>query len=178
MFLVLIAKLVVASFHLHYLGHRIKYGNLVGNTTGKVENATQQLLSTTRSCFSIEFIESFFFWVILVTYNIGLYICLYIYKVSYIHSFFVMFIWNVFSALQAKHFEMWISILWKWWVDCFIAQSIRCCDISGCSQWIHFPFYGVFFFLRKLYFLLSPCVLLIAESISLDASSKPTVGFF
>ena len=132
MFLVLIAKLVVASFHLHYLGHRIKYGNLVGNTTGKVENTTQQLLSTIRSCFSIEFIESFFFWVILVTCNIGLYICLYIYKVSYIHSFFVIFNGNVFSALHAKHCEIWKNILWNWWVDYFIARSIKWCDISGC----------------------------------------------
>ena len=36
-----------------------------------------------------EFIELFLFWVILVTYNIGTYICIYIYKVSYIRSFFV-----------------------------------------------------------------------------------------
>ena len=35
-----------------------------------------------------------------------------------------------------------------------------------------------FFFSRKLYFLWSPCLLLITESISLDASSKPTLGFF
>ena len=74
---------MVATFHLHYLGHRIKYGNL------EVGNTTQQLLSTTRPCCSIEFIESFLFWVILVTYNIGIYICIYIYKVSYIHSFFI-----------------------------------------------------------------------------------------
>ena len=34
------------------------------------------------------------------------------------------------------------------------------------------------FFSRKLCFLWSPCLLLIAESISLDTSGKPTVGFF
>ena len=34
------------------------------------------------------------------------------------------------------------------------------------------------FFSRKLYFLWSPCLFLIAESISLDTSGKPTVGFF
>ena len=96
---------MVATFHLHYLGHRIKYGNL------EVGNTTQQLLSTTRPCCSIEFIESFLFWVIFVTYNIGIYICIYIYKVSYIHSFFVIFNCNVFSALQAKHFEIWTNIL-------------------------------------------------------------------
>ena len=51
-------------------------------------------------------------------------------------------------------------------------------DISGCSEWIHFPFYGVFFFSRKLRFFWSPCLLLIAESISLGTSGKPTVVFF
>ena len=129
-----------AVFHLLYLGHRVKYGNL------EVGNTTQQLLSTTRPCCSIELIESFLFWVILVTYNIGIYICIYIYKVSYIHSFFVIFNCNVFSALHAKHFEIWKNILWNWWVDCFIAQSIKWCDISGFS---HFPFYGVFFFSQE-----------------------------
>ena len=112
---------MVATFHLHYLGHRIKYGNL------EVGNTTQQLLSTTRPCCSIEFIESFLFWVIFVTYNIGIYICIYIYKVSYIHSFFVIFNCNVFSALHAKHFEIWKNILWNWWIHCFAAQSIKLC---------------------------------------------------
>ena len=53
----------------------------------EVGNITQQLLSTTGPCCSIEFIESFLFWVIRVTYNTGIYICIYIYKVSYINSF-------------------------------------------------------------------------------------------
>ena len=97
---------MVATFHLHYLGHRIKSGNL------EIGNTTQQLLSTTRPCSSIEFKESFLFWVILVTYNIGTYICTYIYKVSYIHSFFAICNCNVFSALYAKHFEIW-NIFWK-----------------------------------------------------------------
>ena len=35
-----------------------------------------------------------------------------------------------------------------------------------------------FFSSRKLYLLWSPCHLLIAESISLDTTSKPAVGFF
>ena len=90
-------------------------------------------------------IESFLFWVILVTYNVGIYICIYIYKVSYIHSFFVIFNCNVFSALRAKYFVIWKNIVWNWWVDCFVARSIKWCDISGCSYWIHFLFYGVFF---------------------------------
>ena len=131
-----------------------------------------------RPCCNIEFISSFLFWVIPATYNIGIYICIYIYKVSYIYSFFVIFNCNVFSALHAKHFEMWKHLLCNWWVDCFIAWSVKWCDISGFSYWMHFPFYGVFFFSRKLCFLWSPCLLLIAESISLDTSGKPTVGFF
>ena len=64
---------MVATFHLHYLGHRVKYENL------EVGNTTQQLLSTTRSCCSIESIESFLFWVILVTYNIAyILVCIFI----------------------------------------------------------------------------------------------------
>ena len=37
---------------------------------------------------------------------------------------------------------------------------------------------SIFFLSRKLCFLWSPCLLLLAESISLDTSGKPTVGFF
>ena len=159
---------MVATFHLHYLGHRIKYGNI------EVGNTKQQLLSTTRPCCSIEFIESFLFWVIFFTYNIGIYICIYTCKVSYITSFFVIFECNVFYVLYAKHFEIWKNILWNWWVDYFIARPIKWCDLSGSSEWIHFPFYRVAFFSRKLCFLWCSCILLIAESISLDTSGKPT----
>ena len=135
---------MVPNFHLHYLGRRIKYKNL------EVENATQQLFSPTWPCYSIDFIESFLFWVILVTYNVGIYICIHIYKASYIHSFFVLSSTvMLFSALHAKHFKIWKNILCNWRVDCFIAWCIKWCDISGCSQWIHFPFYGVFFFSRE-----------------------------
>ena len=79
---------MVATFHLHCLGHRIKYGN------PEVGNTTQQFLSTTRPCCSIEFIESFLFWVILVTYNIGIYICICIYKVSFFVNvnFFILYL--------------------------------------------------------------------------------------
>ena len=62
---------MAATYHLHCLGHRVKYGN------PEVENATQQFLSTTRPYCSIEFIKSFLFLVILVTYNIGICICIY-----------------------------------------------------------------------------------------------------
>ena len=50
-------------------------------------------------------------------------------------------------------------------------------DISGYSEWIHFPFYEVFFFSRRLCFFWSPYLLLITELISLDTSGKPTIGF-
>ena len=162
---------MVATFHLHYLGHRIKHGNL------EVGNTTQQLLSTRWRCCSIEFIESFLFWVILVTYNIGIYI----YKVSYIHSLFVIFNYSVFSAFHAKRFEIWKNLLWNWLVDCFIVRSIKWCDnsifLSVHSESI-FPFVEYFFFSRKLCFLWSLDLLFIAESISWYISVKPTVGFF
>ena len=125
---------MVATFHLHYLGHRIKYGNL------EEGNTTQQLLSTTRPCCSIEFIESFLFWVILVTYNIGIYICIYIYKVSYIRSFLLSSA-VMFFLHWMLNILRWKNILWNWWVDCF-----KWCDISRCSYWTHFPFHGVFHF--------------------------------
>ena len=76
---------MIVTFHLHHLGHRIKYVNLVA------VNTTQQLLLTIRPCCSSELIESSLFWVILVTYNVGIFICIYIYKGSYICSFLVIF---------------------------------------------------------------------------------------
>ena len=148
---------MAATFHLHYLGHGIKYGNI------EVGNTTQQLLPTTRSCCSIEFIESFLFWVILVTYNVGMYICICIYKVSYIHSFFVTFNCNVFSALHAKNVEIWKKILWNWWVVYFIARSFKGCGVFGCLWWVHFPFYRVFLFLKKTGFPLSLAYCLVNE---------------
>ena len=149
---------MAATFHLNCLGHRIKYGN------PEVENTRQQFLSTIPPSCSIESIESFLFWFISITYNTGIYICIYIYKVSYIHSVFVIFNCHVFSALHAKHFEIWKNILWDWWVDCFITRSIRWCDISGC-----FPFMEYFFMECFIWF---PCLLLIVESISLNTSWK------
>ena len=110
---------MVATFHLHYLGHRIKYGN------PEVGNTTQQFLLTIWTCCSIELIESFLFWVILLTYN-KVYIFVYIY-IKY-------------------------------------SESI-------------FPFMEYFFSI-KLCFLWSPCILLMAESISLDTSGKPIGRFF
>ena len=137
---------MVATFHLNYLGHRINYGNL------EVGNTTQQLLSTSRPCFSIEFSESFLFWVILVTCNISIYICLNVSKVSYIHYYLLSSTVMFSSALHARYFEILKNILWAQWVDCFIARSIKWCDISGCSYWIHFPSYQVSFSQKKGFF--------------------------
>ena len=134
---------------------------------------------TAQSCCSIEFIKSFLFWVILVAYNIGIYIYIYIYKLSYIHSFFVIFNCNVFSAFHAKHFEMWNNILWNWRVDCFIARSSKWCDISECSQWTDFPFYAVFFFLKKTVFpLVSLSLAYHWVNHWVNTSYKPIVEFF
>ena len=112
-----------------------------------------------------------------LSHIIGIYTCIYICKISYIHSL-VIFNCDVFSALHAKHFEIWKNILWNWWVDCFIARSIKWCDILGIHSKSIFLLWGIFFLSRKPCFLRSPYLLFIAESISLDTSSKPTVGFF
>ena len=55
------------------------------------------------------------------------------------------------------------QVMWYFWV--FIENPFS-------LSWSNF------FFSRKLYFLWSPCLLLIAESISLDSVGKSTVGFF
>ena len=94
------------------------------------------------------------------------------------YSFFVIFNCDVFSALYAKYFEIWKRKLWKWWVDCFIAQSINWCDVFGCFIVNPFSPLWSIFFSRKLCSLWSPCLLIIAESISLDTSRKLIVGFF
>ena len=125
---------MVVTFHLHYLGYSIKCGNL------QVGNTTRQLLSTTRPCCSIEFNASFLFWVILVTYNVGIYVCISIYKVNYIHSFFVIFKYRFFPAFHAKHFEIqkksfeklmsWLlhstiyQVMWYFWVFIVNAFSV------------------------------------------------------
>ena len=123
---------MVATFHLHYLGHRIKYGNL------EVGNTTQQLLSTTRPCCSIEFIESILFRVILVTYYIGIYICIYIFIklaifILFLLSSVVMFFLH--CMLNILGYEKYYVKLMSY---CFIAWSIKLCNIFGCSWSVFF----------------------------------------
>ena len=170
---------MLATFHLHYQRHKIKYGNL------EIGNTTQQLLSTTWSYCRIASIESFLFWVILVRYRciyiyiyIYIYIWKYIYKVSYIHSFFVMFNWMFFLHCM-------LNILWHGKIFCENDESIaRCHDPSNDAIFLGvysesiFPVLEYFFLWENCVPFWSPCALLIAKSISLDTSSKPTVGFF
>ena len=164
---------MVATFHLHYLGHMIKYGNL------EVGNTTQQLLSTTRPCCSIEFIESFLFWVILSTYNIGIYIFTYIFiKLAIFILFFVIFNCNVFSALHAKNFEIWKNILLKLMSRLLYSTIYQVMWYFWVSIVNPFSLLWSIFFSRKLCFLWFSCLLLIATSVSLDSSGKSTVVFF
>ena len=135
---------MVAIFHLHCLGHRIKYGS------SEVENIIQQSLSTTRQCCSIEFIQSFFFWVILVTYDRGIYNCIHIYKVSYVQSFllsstvlfFLLCMLNIlryFVKLPSRLLHSTIrQVMWCFWL--FIVNS--------------FSLLWSIFFLKKTEFLL------------------------
>ena len=134
-------------------------------------------------------LQCWVYWIIFILGNsrhiwhryiyIYIYICIYICKISYIHSFFIFFDGTLFSVLFAKHFEIWAifceidesiaikqsmihQVMWYLWVFIVNPFSLLCS----------------IFFSRKLCFLWSPCLLLIAESISLDTSGKPTVGFF
>ena len=101
---------MVATFHLHYLGHRIKYT--------EVGSITQQFLPTTRPCCSIELIELFLLWFILVTYNIGIYICIHVYKVRYIPSlllsstvtFFLHCMLNILKNIFSKKYFVKLMI--------------------------------------------------------------------
>ena len=101
-------------------------------------------------------------------YNIGTYICIYTYKVICINSFFAIFNCNVFSALYAKHFEIFCEID-EW----LLRSPIFCLIVNPFSLLC-----SIFFLSRKLCFLRFPCLLLITESISLDTSGKPTVRFY
>ena len=98
--------------------------------------------------------------------------------VIYIH--YIHFFWYLqplrFFTLHAKQFEIWKNILWNWWVDCFIAWSIKSCDILDAHSESIFRFMQYFFSFQC--FLRSTCHLLIAESVSWDNSGKPIVGFF
>ena len=100
------------------------------------------------------------------------------YKVSSIYSFFVILNCNVFSALHAKHLR-YEKIFCE--IDESIASKhdpLSSVIFLGAHSESIFLLMEYLFFSRKLFFLWSLCLLLITESISLDPSGKPTVGFF
>ena len=101
--------------------------------------------------------------------------CIYIYKVSHIHSFFVIFTVMFFlhCVLNILRYEkifcenrLLQSTIHQvmWYFQVFIVNA--------------FSFLSSIFFSTNLCFLWSPCLFLIAESISLDISGKLTMGFF
>ena len=126
-----------ATSHLHYLWHRIKYGNL------EVENTTQQLCWL----YWITFIEHVYIYIHIYIYiyiyiyeyiykyeyiYIYIYIYIYLYKVSYIHFFMLSSTVSFFLHCIVNILKYWKNILWKWRDDYFIARSINSCDIFGC----------------------------------------------
>ena len=169
---------MLATFHLHYLGYRVKYEN------PEVGNTTQPFFSTTRPCRSVKFIESFLFWVILVTYNIGIYIFIYIFiklaifilfSLSSTVMFFLHCMVNMFryekmfceivKSIPLQHNPssdvIFLGVLSEsiFPVMQYFVSKESCVSLKNCVLW-------------------SPCLLLITELISLDISGKPTVEFF
>ena len=119
--------------------------------------------------------QSFLLWVILVTNNVGIYICIYIYEVSYIHFFllslFVMFFLHCMLNILSykKHFVKLMSrllqstihrVMWHFWV--FIVNPF-------------FLLWSIFFLKNTVFPLVT---LTLAESINLGTSGKPTMGIF
>ena len=166
LFLVLIAKEVVATFHLYYLGHRVKYGNPeVGNTNNFCQQHDQAAVLSLLNHFYFESFSS---------HVIQVYICIYIDNVSYFIFFLLSSTVTLFlhCMLNVLRYEKILpsrllhstihQVMWYFWV--FIVNPFfLLCSI---------------FFSRKLYFLWSPCLLLIANLFSLDTSCKTTVEFF
>ena len=166
LFLVLIAKEVVATFHLYYLGHRVKYGNPeVGNTNNFCQQHDQAAVLSLLNHFYFESFSS---------HVIQVYICIYIDNVSYFIFFLLSSTVTLFlhCMLNVLRYEKILpsrllhstihQVMWYFWV--FIVNPFfLLCSI---------------FFSRKLYFLWSPCLLLIANLFNLDTSCKTTVEFF
>ena len=92
-------------------------------------------------------LQHWIYWIIFVTYNIGIYIFIYIYKVSYIHSFIVIFNGSVFLhlVLNILRYEKIFCKIDEW-------NLIKWCDVLGVHSESIFPFMQ-FFFLQKTVFL-------------------------
>ena len=143
---------MVATFHLHYLGHRIKYGNL------EVGNTTKQLLSTTRPCCRIEFIESFLIWVIVahiiqVCIFVSIFIKLTIFIFFVLSSIAVLFLHSMLNILRYEKIfnkiDEWIFVNWLIMLHSTIHQVIRYFWVFTVN-----PFsllWSIFFFSRKLF---------------------------
>ena len=125
----------------------------------------------------MEFIKSFLLWAMLVTHNISIYICKYISKVSYIHYFLLSSTVMVFlyCMLNILRYEKIFVKLTSRLIHNIIHQVMRYFWVFIVNP---FSLLLSIFFLRKLCFLWSPCLLFIAESIILDTSGKPNVGLF
>ena len=132
---------MVATFYLHSLGQRIKYGNpKVGDI---IQRFCQQhdhavVMSLLNHFYFESFSSSHVIWVDTFAY-------IFIKLAMFILFLFFIFNCNVFSVWHAKYFDIRKNILWNWWVDCFIARSIKWCDISGFYIESIFPFMGNFF---------------------------------
>ena len=120
------------------------------------------------------YFESFFF-----TYDIDIYIFVYVFIKLLIFILFLLsstVITFLHCMLNILRYEKKLCEIDEW-----IASQLN--PSSDVIFWMRIvnPFSllcSIFFLSRKLCFLRSPCLLLIAESICLDTSGKPTVGFF
>ena len=108
-----------------------------------------------------------------------MYIYIYIYKVTYIHPFFLFFSTGIIFLHCMLNILKYEKKLFE--TDQWIASWLH--PSSDVIFWMPIvnPFSllcSILFLSRKLCFLQSPCLLLITESISLDTSGKTTVRFF
>ena len=154
------------------MGHRIKYGN----TEVEILNnnyCLQHQYAAVLALLNHFYFESFSSHVIQV------------YKFAYIFINLAIFILFSLSTTVVFFLHFILNILRYEKIFCEIDESVASqhnpssdAIFLGVHSESIFPFYGVFFFSRKLFFLWSPCLLLIAESVILDTSVKPTAEFF
>ena len=136
------------------------------------------IFSTTRPCYGIEFIESFFCFESFLLHIIYVYIFVYIFIMLGIFILFLL------SSSVMFFLHCMLNILRYQKVFCETDESIASQEnpsndviFLGVHSESIFPFMGYFFLQKTVFPLSSPCLLLIAESISLDTSSKPSWGF-
>ena len=148
---------------MHCLEHRIKYGN------PEVENNTQQSFPATRPYCSIEFIELFWLWVSLVTYNIGVFILNFLAGYFFLLSYLMLFCIACCTFWETKIFLIKLA---NRLLHNSIHQLVKYFWVFVITKSIFY--FMEFFFSRKLWFLWSPCLMIITEVISLDNSDKTT----